>query len=379
MHLVWPNYDHGTINLINGILRHYNVKTNYSSLSALDHHLAGQPETVVFIVLDGLGANILKRDYPSSWLAQHQMDTLTSVFPSTTTAAITTYQNGLTPWEHGWLGWTLHFKETNRYISPLPNLDGITGKPVATSDKDSREVIQYKHVFDQIHEATKGQVKLYYITTDKIPSRREGPQVDFRVPNFNAAVQEVLKLAALKHQKYIYLYWPSPDYEMHHYGTNHAVTQGVVESIDGALAQLSSEIAKSSVRLIISADHGHLDVDKIIDFDSLIDLKECCSLAPFIEPRAISFHVKPEKKKDFITLFEKYLGPYYLLISKEDFLQSGWLGRGEMHPQVDHFVGDFMAIATTRTYCHISAQKYEMKSHHAGITADEMLVPLILY
>ena len=41
---------------------------------------------------------------------------LTSVYPCTTVAAMTSYRSGISPNEHGWLGWTLYFKETNRIV-----------------------------------------------------------------------------------------------------------------------------------------------------------------------------------------------------------------------------------------------------------------------
>jgi len=65
---------------------------------------------VVLMAFDGMGVDILEKHLPrESFLRENMIRYVTSVFPSTTTAAMTAYYSGLSPNEHGWLGWSLYF------------------------------------------------------------------------------------------------------------------------------------------------------------------------------------------------------------------------------------------------------------------------------
>ena len=97
--IIFPDYDHSVLNLINSILKHYNVDTKYKSLPILEKELSKNYKNVVFIILDGMGEHILKRLSPNGYFSKNKIDCITSVYPSTTTAALTTYYSGKSPYE----------------------------------------------------------------------------------------------------------------------------------------------------------------------------------------------------------------------------------------------------------------------------------------
>ena len=98
-----PDYKHCILNTITSILKYYNVETNHSSLKNLDKELEKKYRNVVFIVLDGLGEYILEDVSPNSYFSKNKIDCVTSVYPSTTTAALTTYYSGKPPYETDWI------------------------------------------------------------------------------------------------------------------------------------------------------------------------------------------------------------------------------------------------------------------------------------
>ena len=96
---VLPDYENSILNLINSILHYYHVETKYNGLDVLNKKLEKQYQNIVLIILDGMGENILNMISPNGFLKRHQERKITSVYPSTTTAAMTTYYSGKPPIE----------------------------------------------------------------------------------------------------------------------------------------------------------------------------------------------------------------------------------------------------------------------------------------
>ena len=109
--LVLPNYKHCILNTITSILKYYNVETEHDSLEILDGKLKKEYNNVIFLILDGLGEHILNNVSPNGYFNSKKVDCVTSVYPSTTTAALTTYYSGKPPYETGWIAWSQYFKE----------------------------------------------------------------------------------------------------------------------------------------------------------------------------------------------------------------------------------------------------------------------------
>ena len=81
--------------------------------------------TVVLLVVDGLGYDMwLQRRHETGFFGRMTEKGLvfpiTTVFPSTTAAALTTVYTGSTPQEHGLPEWHVYMKELDMIISTLP-------------------------------------------------------------------------------------------------------------------------------------------------------------------------------------------------------------------------------------------------------------------
>lgn len=141
--------------------------------------------------------------------------------------------------------------------------------------------------------------------------------------------------------------------------------------------------ATSDSLLIITADHGLLDIDNDIKLNEIKELDDCLRHLPGIEPRAVAFYVKPEKKKDFKRIFNQYFGTEYILLTADEYIEQGYLGDGQEHSKLREFLGDFIAIAVGTTILQYETpegvEAPSFVAHHAGLSEKEMLVPLIIY
>ena len=97
--IVLPDYENSILNLINSILQYYHVETKYNGIDILDLKLEKKYKNIVLIILDGMGENILNTISPNGFFKKHQERKITSVYPSTTTAAMTTYYSAKPPIE----------------------------------------------------------------------------------------------------------------------------------------------------------------------------------------------------------------------------------------------------------------------------------------
>ncbi|MBO3804082.1 MAG: alkaline phosphatase family protein, partial [Candidatus Brockarchaeota archaeon] len=86
----------------------------------------GEVRHVILFIVDALGYNLLARTKEIGTLLDSafperraRRSFLTSVFPSTTSAALTSISTGLTPAEHGMLGYNLFLKELGSVVNMI--------------------------------------------------------------------------------------------------------------------------------------------------------------------------------------------------------------------------------------------------------------------
>jgi hypothetical protein len=92
-----------------------------------------------------------------AFLRRRQAATLTSVYPSTTAAATTSLYTGLSPAEHGWLGWSCYFKEYARQVDLFLDRDSYTQEKLPASP--ARALMPFESVFSRIRRAAGGRVQ----------------------------------------------------------------------------------------------------------------------------------------------------------------------------------------------------------------------------
>jgi hypothetical protein len=111
--LPMPDYGGGSIvNLMASLIRAQGGVADYPNLRLLPPEAIQGHTNVLLLVIDGLGANWLAERSPTGILSRHQLGTITSVFPTTTASAITTFLTGDAPQQHGITGWFTYFPRT---------------------------------------------------------------------------------------------------------------------------------------------------------------------------------------------------------------------------------------------------------------------------
>lgn len=361
MKIVLPNYNECITNLSNSILKHFNIETYHNTIEELDKILDKDYKNVIVVLCDGMGSILLDEMLDKdSFLIKNRIKAITSVYPPTTTAATTSMLSGLNPNEHGWLGWDLYFKKENKTITMFLNTLKATDIQ-AESYNVSSTTFPYESITEKINKN--------YETYELLPFK----DLEYKV--LNNQVEKIIELSKNPNKKFIYSYYEDPDSLLHDYGIDSEVVKREFENINNGLEYLCSNIEDSVV--IITADHGHIDTI-YYNLDNYPSIKNLLERTTSIEPRAISFKVLDSKKEEFINEFNKYFKDEFWLLNTNEVIDKQIFGIGKNNIHFKECIGDFVALAKSNKAIIYDSSTYQFKSHHAGLTDREMLIPLIV-
>ena len=374
MKVRYPDYSNSIVNISCSILKYFNAKdVKHDSLKCLDDMFAQRkPRNVAFLLFDAMGISILERYLPEdSFTRRHLVRSLTSTFPPTTVAATTAVNTGLTPIETAWLGWITYFKEVDANVLTFMNTLQGTKTP-ACDHSLAYSVMPYKSLSMQILEVnpdvTCRAISPFPVNvTDKTVISKSIEQ----------SCNTIADLCAEEGRHFIYSYWDDPDYSMHEYGVDDIEhISPILKEIDRNLEALSKKLGDDTIALV-TADHSQIN-SKWFYLSDYPDLYDMVLRKHTIETRASSYFVKPGMKDAFAKRFKECFGDHFILMTHDEFLSSGLLGSGVPHPRTDGFVGDFIAIATDEYCLEDEHTDFVLKGIHAGLTEEEMMVPLIV-
>lgn len=367
--VLYPNYEHSILNIANSILAHYQAPTLYPTIPVLDKELNKSPKNVILWILDGMGVDLLKKTLPeNAFLRKHLTDKITSVFPPTTATATTTFYSALPPIVHGWAGWSPYFKQADKCI------ELFTGKDTYTKEKteiDPTQILPYSHLFNQIEQTDKT------ITCTQIFPQKVYPD---GARYFCHQCSRILKQTKKSGRQFILAYWADPDHTCHHKGTYTTPTKRKIKSINAQIEELSNQLTDTLI--IISADHGHIPIDDFFYIDEYPDFESCFKTPLTLDDRVSAIFLKQGKEQTFLELFNTYLKDDFILIKSEDALKKGLFGHGSENPYIRDFLGDYLIIGIGHRVLRQNIPNCrpmpEFKSSHAGLSPQEMLVPLII-
>lgn len=376
--IILPNYEHCILNLITSILKNYNVETKHKSLESMDNILNNKYKNVVFIILDGMGEHILEKVSPAGYFRKKEIDCITSVYPSTTTAALTTYYSGKPPYETGWIAWSQYFKEYGRDIDMLSHRESYTSRDLKNARINVFDtIVKYKSVFEQIEEALPN-IKAYEITPSYSDKRAKR---SIRADSIDEIIMNIETLCKNPDEKFILAYCDNPDGLLHKFGTDSEEVKEFIENIERKIEDMCKNLTEDTV-VIISADHGHKDINKAYSILDYPEIQKCLILPPSLESRVVTFWVKEDMKEEFVKNFNKNFENDFWLMTKEEFLEKNMLGFGKKHPKIDDFIGNYIALSISdsiiKLETYLTEGKKIKKSTHCGLTKEEMEVPVII-
>jgi len=383
--IIYPNYENSILNLTSSLLECFDVPAEFPPLKQLDITELKKNQNVIFLILDGLGNNLLEKfDDCCRLLSEFRLDVITSVFPSTTTAAITSMMTGISPFEHGAIGWSLYFKEHFKLIDFIPVNDSVSQENLAKKFPSIFNMLPPKNIFEKIREKN-SEIKLFQLSPVTIYNSNYNKKISsgaevIAYEKFEHLFQIMKHLVSEKGKKLIVIYSSFPDALEHRFGVYSQEVRDLLTEFNLELEKFLSKVKNTNSSLIISADHGLIDIKKYHQLDANSPIYPNLILPAFPEPRFVSFFVKQHKLKEFEEAVNA-LDSEFLFMKREQFLSSELIAGNRIHPKIDDFVGNYVGIATgTSAFKNVFPNFPKppiFKAHHSGLTPDEMFVPLI--
>lgn len=368
MRTIKPDYSNCIVNFSNSLLKRFGVETFHSSIDEVDSLLA-KHDKIVVVLFDGMGKALIERHLePGSFVRKNVFATITSTFPATTVASTTGLLTARFPIENGWLGWSQYLRKFKCNVDLYTNENSVT-KELVSSENEMLKLAPYHDILEMI--------------SDKNPEMHVSavwphPINGGSAKELDEFMNQIKRDASVPGAKLIYAYWTQPDSNIHKFGVDSDVTHQTIDSISREVEKLARELPDTL--FLVLADHGLVDIEFLM-VEEHPDFYATQKRLFSNEPRASFFFVKKGCRREFVRLFKKYYGQWFILKNKKQFLSDNWFGEGKPHEIVNSFLGDYLAIATDH-YCfdylidNLPAHA-KFKAHHAGLTEDEMLIDLI--
>ena len=360
-----PNWKQCNLNISATLAEFLGAPNTNETLPILKTELSKNYKNIVFICLDGCGINPLKINLSEkSFLRKNIKQVLTSTFPSTTTNATTSLSCNKQPLEHGWFGWSLHFDDINRNIDIYLHSDSQTG-----------ERIDYNYPISDNSNCYFNNTNSDYEINPILPVfvKTKNEDIKIIINNEFDLCEKIREICGKRGKQFIYSYLPEPDSTMHDYGVSSIEAKKKIESINNELEKLCNSL--SDTLIIITADHGQIDVDGYVEFYKDYEINNFLECIPYLDARTPAFKVKKGKEKLFEQLFNERYGKDFKLFKSSDLISQGYFG---YTGDYGYLLGDYIAIGTHTHKLFLSHENApRFKGHHTSLT-EEMEVPLIM-
>lgn len=360
-------------------------------------------QNVVLFLADGLGYYDAKPlvDQGNLFGAAAKAGALipiTTVFPSTTAAALTTVATGLTPQEHCLPEWFVYMKEVDKVIATLPfTAVGQRGRDAMAREMDPRSLFSGPTVnwalkrrgvdtvsFVGANIAWTAYSRLSHAGSETVPYITSS--------DLFASLRK--RIEAARRPSFFYVYWEKVD------TIGHAFGPGTEESASEAallnyllkkelLDRLSAKAADDTT-VVVTADHGQIEVNpRAATYVNGMrgvtrNLRTSAAgrrIPPWGSARDMYLAAREGRAGVVEDCLRKELGRNAVVLPTSRAVESGYFGLGTPKRLFLDRVGDVMVLPRRNNlvwYRYARGDRLGLKGHHGGMTPREMLVPLVV-
>lgn len=326
-----------------------------------------EARAVVVLVIDGLGwEQLAAHAEVAPTLAAMAGGPVTTVVPSTTSAALTSIVTGAAPGLHGIVGY--------RILLPAGKLNTLRW---TVPDGDAREFIAPESV--QAMPAFLGHrapavIPAEFIGSGFTRAHLDGARLTGCLVLSGLTVEAARLLAG--GESFVYAYYDGPDRVAHEYGFDDRY-RAELRMCDRVVADILSELPAGSA-LVVTSDHGLVDCTSgVVEIDAEV---RSLAWAESGEARFRWLHARPGRAGPLLEAARAAHGGQGWVMSADEVVEEGWLGP-TVTDQARSRLGDVAVVARGGwAFAHPDDSTPEtLKGRHGSVTAAEMLVPVLTH
>jgi len=378
-----PDYERGIVNLVSTFLKKFDCQAFHPEFP-LENSFEGvfnNVNKVIIFLIDGMGYK--KFNEINKKIGYEYVLKASSVFPTTTVAAVTSWFTGRTPKEHGLLGYILYLREigaiTNMIEHSYPGVEGGI-----FSGLIKRRIHRLENVFDILKDkGLYGGVLTHSTIANSGLSyliHRNGHIMSYF---YMGDLLATLKKRLSEDWKgLLYVYWGYLDGLGHKKGPDSEAYEIEMERLLLELKRFASENLPNDTLLVITSDHGMIQIPSANNYfiKSTDPFNRLLSSPPGGEMRMMYFYLS--RKSNFELLkryFEENFPEKSEFIPSNEAVEMGLFGRGRAHPELYNRIGDVIMVAKDNyafTYLYSGGEE-RLNGMHGGLTEEELYVPVV--
>jgi Type I phosphodiesterase / nucleotide pyrophosphatase len=384
--VVLPDYGGGSIvNLMTSIAAGLGVSdpAGVPLTTAAWSALLCERARIILLVVDGLGYRRLTTTPGCNALRAHLRGSLTSVFPSTTASAITTFLTGLAPSQHALTGWHIWFPEQATVGAILPYRSRVGDRPLTALGIEPEQLFTHRSFFQRL------PVRSYAIAPERILgsvyNRAHCRGAELRgYASLEQLFEASLNCLRFSHERcYVYAYYADYDSTAHEHGVDSRPALRLLQRVDEAFGAFLHAAAGLDATVIVTADHGFIDSPppSIVELDRHPRLQILLRAPLCGERRAAYCYVQPDATEQFEQYIASELSQQAWACSSKTLIDAGWFGPAPPHAALAQRTGDYTLVMkdnwTIKQWLP-GEQRHRQIGVHGGVSEDEMLVPLVI-
>jgi predicted AlkP superfamily pyrophosphatase or phosphodiesterase len=320
---------------------------------------------VVLLALDGVGWEQLQaRKTVAPNLTAMEGGPIPTVAPSTTATAMTSLTTGLTPGEHGVIGYRIHVHHEILNVLRWSTPGGDARQSIPPQE------FQPLPPFCGTHPPIVTRAE--FINSGFTSAHLDGVRFHgYRMPSTLAI--EVTRLLR-DGEPFVYAYYDGVDKVAHEYGLGEHYSAELV-SVDFLVSYLVSALPPGAV-LVVTSDHGQVEVgDNLVHLSQ--DVLEHVAFQSG-EGRFRWLHARPGHAADLLEVATETYEDVAWVRGVREILDESWFG-DRVSPAAAARLGD-VALVARDPIAFLDTHDtgpFELVGRHGSLTSAEMYVPLL--
>lgn len=337
---------------------------------------------LVLWVIDGLGVEPLQRLAPGSALAAAMRGELEAIFPSSTAPTLTMLATGRSPAAHAAPEWFLWLDELGAVYRALPldARDAAAGLPRI----DDASAIYPRPALTARSNRACFAVLPESIAESAYSRYAHGGSNRLAYRDAAGFVEAVAgAVDATSERSYVFAYVDAFDAVAHERGVDSDLARAVVGDLDRVFEALSSKLAARDALLVVTADHGFVDVPPPLRLrlDDFAEVAGCLDRPLCGGPRAPIAHVRHDRVDAFPAVVGHAFGEHFVAVPSSVLADGGWFGPEPADPKLRARIGTHVLLPKTDAYL-VQVLPGEpalpLIGMHGGRARAETRVPLIV-